>query len=132
MTSNHVYKKVELTGSSTVGSDDAIRNAVEDRFEDVAQARLVRSGAADTSSTADRPLAGDAQGRLQARRLRSLGGRRIEKWPAKFDLSESRRVDYFASTKGQGALKLPISAVEESKSGSSVDGDTLLVGERQT
>ncbi len=26
---NHVYKFVELTGSSTVGSDDAIRNAVE-------------------------------------------------------------------------------------------------------
>jgi len=26
---NHVYKSVELTGSSTVGSDDAIRNAVE-------------------------------------------------------------------------------------------------------
>ena len=27
--SNHVYKMVELTGSSTVGSDDAIRSAVE-------------------------------------------------------------------------------------------------------
>ena len=27
--SNHVYKNVELTGSSAVGSDDAIRNAVE-------------------------------------------------------------------------------------------------------
>jgi hypothetical protein len=26
--SNHVYKMVELTGSSTVGSDDAIRSAV--------------------------------------------------------------------------------------------------------
>jgi len=26
---SHVYKMVELTGSSTVGSDDAIRNAVE-------------------------------------------------------------------------------------------------------
>ena len=26
---NHVHKSVELTGSSTVGSDDAIRNAVE-------------------------------------------------------------------------------------------------------
>ena len=26
---NHVYKMVELTGSSTVGSDDAIRSAVE-------------------------------------------------------------------------------------------------------
>jgi dodecin len=26
--SNNVYKMVELTGSSTVGSDDAIRNAV--------------------------------------------------------------------------------------------------------
>jgi flavin-binding protein dodecin len=27
--SNHVYKFVELVGSSTVGSDDAIRNAIE-------------------------------------------------------------------------------------------------------
>lgn len=27
--SNHVYKYVELVGSSTSGSDDAIRNAVE-------------------------------------------------------------------------------------------------------
>ena len=27
--SNHVYKMVELVGSSTTGSDDAIRNAVE-------------------------------------------------------------------------------------------------------
>ena len=26
--SNHVYKKIELTGSSTTGSDDAIRNAI--------------------------------------------------------------------------------------------------------
>ncbi len=26
---NHVYKFVELTGSSTAGSDDAVRNAVE-------------------------------------------------------------------------------------------------------
>lgn len=26
--SDHIYKKVELTGSSTVSSDDAIRNAV--------------------------------------------------------------------------------------------------------
>lgn len=25
---DHVYKKVELTGSSTKGSDDAIRNAI--------------------------------------------------------------------------------------------------------
>jgi hypothetical protein len=27
--SEHIYKKVELTGSSTVGTDDAIRNAIE-------------------------------------------------------------------------------------------------------
>jgi flavin-binding protein dodecin len=27
--SNHVYKTVELTGSSTLGSDDAIKNAIE-------------------------------------------------------------------------------------------------------
>jgi hypothetical protein len=27
--SDHVYKLVELVGSSTVGSDDAIRNAIE-------------------------------------------------------------------------------------------------------
>ncbi len=27
--SNHVYKYVELVGSSTTGTDDAIRNAVE-------------------------------------------------------------------------------------------------------
>ena len=27
--SNHVYKKVELVGSSTTSSDDAIRNAIE-------------------------------------------------------------------------------------------------------
>lgn len=27
--SNHVYKLVELVGSSTVGIDDAIRNAIE-------------------------------------------------------------------------------------------------------
>ncbi|MBC8145952.1 MAG: dodecin domain-containing protein [bacterium] len=27
--SNHVYKLVELTGSSPVSSDDAIRNAIE-------------------------------------------------------------------------------------------------------
>lgn len=26
--SDHVYKKIELTGSSTKGSDDAIRNAI--------------------------------------------------------------------------------------------------------
>lgn len=26
--SNHVYKSVELTGSSTVGSDDAVRQAL--------------------------------------------------------------------------------------------------------
>ena len=26
---NHVYKLVELVGSSTVGTDDAIRNAIE-------------------------------------------------------------------------------------------------------
>jgi flavin-binding protein dodecin len=26
--SDHVYKTIELTGSSTVGSDDAIRNAI--------------------------------------------------------------------------------------------------------
>lgn len=26
---NHVYKMVELVGSSTIGTDDAIRNAVE-------------------------------------------------------------------------------------------------------
>jgi flavin-binding protein dodecin len=27
--SNHVYKLVELVGSSTTGTDDAIRNAIE-------------------------------------------------------------------------------------------------------
>ena len=27
--SNHVYKLVELVGSSSVGTDDAIRNAIE-------------------------------------------------------------------------------------------------------
>ncbi|ENO93202.1 hypothetical protein C662_08115 [Thauera sp. 28] len=27
--SNHVYKMVELVGSSTAGTDDAIRNAIE-------------------------------------------------------------------------------------------------------
>lgn len=27
--SNHVYKLVELVGSSTVGSDDAVRSAIE-------------------------------------------------------------------------------------------------------
>lgn len=27
--SNHVYKLVELVGTSTTGSDDAIRNAIE-------------------------------------------------------------------------------------------------------
>jgi flavin-binding protein dodecin len=27
--SNHVYKLVEVVGSSTVGTDDAIRNAIE-------------------------------------------------------------------------------------------------------
>ena len=27
--SNHVYKAVELTGSSTTGTDDAVRNAIE-------------------------------------------------------------------------------------------------------
>ena len=27
--SSHVYKMVELAGSSTIGTDDAIRNAVE-------------------------------------------------------------------------------------------------------
>ncbi len=26
---DHVYKKVEITGSSTISSDDAIKNAVE-------------------------------------------------------------------------------------------------------
>jgi len=26
--SNHVYKTVELTGSSTAGTDDAVRNAI--------------------------------------------------------------------------------------------------------
>ena len=26
---NHVYKMIELTGSSTVGSDDAIKNAID-------------------------------------------------------------------------------------------------------
>jgi flavin-binding protein dodecin len=26
--SEHVYKKIELTGSSTAGTDDAIRNAI--------------------------------------------------------------------------------------------------------
>lgn len=27
--SDHVYKTIEVTGSSTAGSDDAIRNAIE-------------------------------------------------------------------------------------------------------
>ncbi|KGQ19441.1 Dodecin, Flavin-binding protein [Lysobacter dokdonensis DS-58] len=26
---NHVYKAIELTGSSTTGTDDAVRNAIE-------------------------------------------------------------------------------------------------------
>lgn len=26
--SEHVYKKIEITGSSTAGSDDAVRNAI--------------------------------------------------------------------------------------------------------
>ena len=29
MSNNHVYKSIELTGSSTSGSDDAIRTAIE-------------------------------------------------------------------------------------------------------
>jgi flavin-binding protein dodecin len=29
MSSSHVYKYVELVGSSTTGTDDAIRNAIE-------------------------------------------------------------------------------------------------------
>lgn len=31
--SNHVYKLIELTGSSTVGSDDAVRNAIAKAHE---------------------------------------------------------------------------------------------------
>ncbi len=27
--SDHIYKKIEIVGSSTVGSDDAVRNALE-------------------------------------------------------------------------------------------------------
>jgi flavin-binding protein dodecin len=27
--SDHIYKKIELTGSSTTGTDEAIRNAIE-------------------------------------------------------------------------------------------------------
>ena len=27
--SDHIYKIIELTGTSTVGSDDAVRNAIE-------------------------------------------------------------------------------------------------------
>ncbi len=33
--SNHVYKLIELTGSSTVGTDDAVRNAVAKAHETV-------------------------------------------------------------------------------------------------
>ena len=29
MSNNHVYKSIELTGSSTSGADDAIRTAIE-------------------------------------------------------------------------------------------------------
>lgn len=37
--SNHVYKKIELTGSSTTGTDDAIRNAVAKAGESVRNMR---------------------------------------------------------------------------------------------
>ena len=30
---DHVYKKIEITGSSTVGTDDAIRNAIAKAFK---------------------------------------------------------------------------------------------------
>lgn len=33
--SSHVYKSIELTGSSTVGTDDAVRNAIERASETV-------------------------------------------------------------------------------------------------
>jgi len=33
--SDHIYKKLELVGSSTVSSDDAIRNAVKEAHKSV-------------------------------------------------------------------------------------------------
>lgn len=33
--SSHTYKTIELTGSSTVGSDDAVKNAIEKASETV-------------------------------------------------------------------------------------------------
>jgi len=37
--SDHIYKKIELTGSSSVSSDDAIRNAVAKASETIRNMR---------------------------------------------------------------------------------------------
>lgn len=37
--SNHIYKKIELTGSSTVGTDDAIKNAIAKAAESIRNMR---------------------------------------------------------------------------------------------
>ncbi len=39
--SDHIYKKIELTGSSSVSSDDAIRNAVAKASETIKNMRWV-------------------------------------------------------------------------------------------
>jgi len=33
--SDHIYKKLELTGSSTIGTDDAIKNAISKANESI-------------------------------------------------------------------------------------------------
>ena len=33
--SDHIYKKLELTGSSTIGTDDAIKNAINKANESI-------------------------------------------------------------------------------------------------
>lgn len=37
--SDHVYKKIELTGSSTIGSDDAVKKAIAKAAETVRNMR---------------------------------------------------------------------------------------------
>ncbi|MEW4528903.1 MAG: dodecin [Maioricimonas sp. JB045] len=37
--SNHIYKKIEITGTSTTSSDDAIRNAIAKVAETVREIR---------------------------------------------------------------------------------------------
>ena len=69
--SNHVYKILELVGSSTSGSDDAIRQALETASKTVPRHPLVRGGgdARPRGRRQGRPLPGHAQGGIQARRL---------------------------------------------------------------